>query len=155
VKRISTVAIFIIVTTSLALGQATNKTAGQSGGAEEEVKRLLEEYSEALLRRDIGVLERIWADDFTFTNPMGSVLSKAQRIANIKSSATSLTSVTVNDQDVRAYGDAVVATNRITLEGRYSGQEGSGQYRTLGVWVKRQGRWQMVALQMTRIAAEK
>jgi ketosteroid isomerase-like protein len=39
-----------------------------------------------------------------------------------------------------------------TVKGQYSGQEASGQYRVTQMLVRRDGRWQIVALQMTPIA---
>ena len=38
-----------------------------------------------------------------------------------------------------------------TVKGQYSGQEASGQYRVTQMLVRRDGRWQIVALQMTPI----
>jgi len=46
-----------------------------------------------------------------------------------------------------------VDIGRVNLQGtKYGGQESSGEYRYTQVWVKMQGRWQLVANQITRIA---
>ena len=59
----------------------------------------------------------------------------------------------VDDLAIRIYGDTAVVTGRTTPRGRTAlGQPISGQYRYLRVWVKRQGRWQAVAFEGTRIA---
>jgi ketosteroid isomerase-like protein len=59
----------------------------------------------------------------------------------------------VDDLRVRVYGDTAVVTGRSTPRGRDArGQEMHGRYRFLRVWVKRDGRWQVVAFQGTRIA---
>lgn len=135
-------------------GQPMAEKAAASGNVEQELTRLIAKYTEALQRKDMTTLENIWADDFTFINPSGDLLSKAQRMENVRSGATKFDSIDTSAQKIRAYGDVAVATGLVTIKGQYSGQEGSGQYRITHAWVKRDGRWQMVALQMTRVASQ-
>jgi len=40
------------------------------------------------------------------------------------------------------------------IKGRYKDQDISGGYRYTDVYVKRQGRWQAIALQITRITQQ-
>ena len=49
---------------------------------------MIEQYRTALTKKDTAALERIWADDYTFINASGAVLTKAERLANLKSGAT-------------------------------------------------------------------
>ena len=82
---------------------------------------MIEQYRTALTKKDTAALERIWADDYTFINASGTVVTKAQSAsANLKSGATSLdTIVTDPDMKIRVYGgDVAVAINRVTLKGR-------------------------------------
>src|SRR6266478_9323105 len=60
---------------------------------EQEVRQMIQKYRSALLQRDIPMLEKIWADDYVFVNASGEVLTKAQRLSNLKSGATSLDSI--------------------------------------------------------------
>jgi ketosteroid isomerase-like protein len=52
---------------------------------------------------------------------------------------------------VRVYGNSAVVTSRAALKGQRQGQDISGQYRGIDVYVKKQGRWQIVAAQATYI----
>lgn len=64
----------------------------------------IEKYRAALLQRDIPALEKIWADDYVFVNASGDVLTKAQRLANVKSGATTLDSIKEEEEIiVRAF----------------------------------------------------
>jgi ketosteroid isomerase-like protein len=119
-----------------------------------EVKEMIVKYHEALMRRDVVALERIWSDDYLLTNADGSLFSKAQRLADIKSGVTGFESISCNEDEIklRAYEDMVVANIPITLKGQYSEKEVSGQFHSLHVWVRRGGRWQLVAHQITRTA---
>jgi len=55
---------------------------------------------------------------------------------------------------VRVYGNVAVATSRVTIKGQYSGKQASGQYRSINVWVKGAAGWQLVANQLTPVAAQ-
>ena len=109
-------------------------------------------YREAIAKRDPTTLDDVWADDYTFTNPHGAFLTKKQRLENIRSAHTQIEPGGSEDQDVRVYGDTAVVTGRVTLKGKYSGKEASGQYRSINVWVNQKGRWRLVANQLTPIA---
>ena len=74
-------------------------------------------------------LEKIWADDYVFVNAFGEVLTKAQRLANLRSGATTLESINEEEKPtVRVYQNSAVATNRVTLKGQYSGKPVSSEY---------------------------
>jgi len=152
-KHITYVAILTVAL--LSFGRQQSAAQGADAAAEREVRQTIQKYRTALLQRDAATLEQIWADDYTFTNGAGETVSKAERLANLKSGATSLGSIS-EDEDikVRVYGKVAVATSRVTIKGQYSGKQASGQYRSIHVWVKGAAGWQLVANQLTRVAAE-
>ena len=122
---------------------------------EQEVRQMIQKYRSALLQRDIPMLEKIWADDYVFVNASGEVLTKAQRLSNLKSGATSLDSIKQEENiTVRVYQNSAVVTSRVTLKGQYSGKQISGQYRSTLVWVKGPAGWQLVSNQLTALATK-
>ena len=145
----------ILTVALLSFGRQQSVAQGADAAAEREVRQTIEKYRTALLQKDAAALERIWADDYTFTNGAGATFSKAQRLANLKSGATSLGSIS-EDEDikVRVYGKVAVATSRVTIKGQYSGKQASGQYRSIHVWVKGAAGWQLVANQLTPVTAK-
>ena len=128
---------------------ADNKTA------EQEVRAVIEQYRTALMKGDTAALERIWADDYTFINASGAVLTKAERLANQKSGATKLGTIEMDpDMKIRVYGDDVaVAINRVTLKGQYSGKATSGQFQSSIVFAKTASGWQLVCNQITPVTS--
>ena len=152
-KHIIYVAILAVVL--LSFGRQQSVAQGADAAAEREVRQTIEKYRTALIEHDAAALEQIWADDYTFTNGAGETHSKAQRLANLKSGATSLDSISEEeDIKVRVYGKVAVATSRVTIKGQYSGKQASGQYRSIHVWVKGAAGWQLVANQITPVAAK-
>ena len=116
------------------------------------VAGLVEQHCDGQRKKDVAALERLWAEEFVFVNPRGQVLSKADRLENIRSGKTAFKSLTCNEVKTHSYGsDWAVTTCRAILEGQYSGQEGSGDYRCTFFWAQPHGRWQLVGLQMTQI----
>jgi uncharacterized protein (TIGR02246 family) len=131
---------------------STNTTPNSTQDDQHEISTLLDKYNDALLKKDADALDRIWSDDLSFVNLRGQLLTKKDRIDNIKTGSTALKSADVSEKSIRMYGDTAVATLVVKIEGQYSGQEGSGSFRVTTVWAKRKGTWQMVAVQMTPIA---
>ena len=102
---------------SFAFGQSEQESTDKQ--SEQEIRQLIQKYHTALLQRDVPALEKIWADDYVFVNAAGDVLTKAQRLANVKSGRTTLGSL--NDEEditVRVYQNSAVATSRVTIKGK-------------------------------------
>ena len=149
--------VLIIATLTLLLGLPAGVFAqSDSATVEKEVRDALDKYRKALLDHDVATLKQIWADDYTFINGAGEILTKDQRLANQTSGATSLNSIDLGeDMKVRVYGDdAAISTSRVTLKGKYSGKAVSGDYRSMTIWVKRPTGWQLVANQITPITGK-
>lgn len=140
---------------ALLLISATSARAQQPASAaiEAQLRQAIRDYDDALRRADVAAIERFFAQEYFFVNPRGQRLTRAERLANFRERRTVLDSVVHAPQDevFRTYGDVVVYTAVLTLSGRYSGQVQQGQNRAMVVWVRRNGRWQQIASQLTPI----
>jgi ketosteroid isomerase-like protein len=133
----------------------------QDVGAEREVRELEAQLSRAVVKGDRGIFDRVLASDFTHTSHSGKFKTRAEWMAEDKvdsrqgkpqAGKTTYEAFDVDDLAVRIYGETAVVTGRSTPKGRTAkGEPIRGQYRFLRVWVKRDGRWQAVAFQGTRI----
>ena len=66
---------------------------------------MIGQYRTALMKGDTAALKRIWADDYTFINASGVVVTKAERLANLKSGATNLDTIEMDpNMKIRALG---------------------------------------------------
>jgi hypothetical protein len=121
--------------------------------AEQELITLDKSWGEAGLKGDSAVLETILADDFIGNSPTG-VATKAQNIAEAKTNAPDITNATyVADEYTVRFLDpnTAVMTHRAVEKGLNKGKEYNDQHRSMHVWVKRDGRWQVTASQATPI----
>src|SRR5208337_365297 len=97
---------------------------------EEQLKKLENQWAEATIKKDFAVLDRVLSNDYTDAGePDGSVLTKAQFIASLKSGEFVLTSYAYSDLKVRVYGNAAVVTGLQKLAQTYKGMDSSGTFR--------------------------
>jgi ketosteroid isomerase-like protein len=124
-----------------------------TASAEQDLLKLEREWLDAYIKGDAAVLERIEADDFSITYAGGEVLTKAQELANLKANASANASIKFDTEGtkVRLYGDTAVLTGAVNQRLTDNGTERVMRYRYTDVWVKRNGRWQVAASQLTRI----
>jgi ketosteroid isomerase-like protein len=111
---------------------------------EDAVRRMESEWGEAFERKDLATLDRLMADEYILTDPLGNVRSKAESLAAIQTNEVNFESTESDDVKVRINGDTAVVTGRSTFRGRYKGWSMSGQYQYTDVLVKRHGAWKAV-----------
>jgi ketosteroid isomerase-like protein len=160
-KRLLLIPILAVVALALALGQepAEKKSPGKGKGAgagtiEQQIKDLEKQWVDAVVKQDTVALDRILADDIVEIDPTGQVQTKAQDLADVKSGEFKAESMSIEDMNVRVFGNVVVVNGHDKMKGTYKGKDISGEGRFTDVFVKRQGRWQCVSTQATRITKE-
>jgi hypothetical protein len=117
----------------------------------ERVTRLENERIQADLKTDKNWFEDNFADDITSANSEGILENKALLIARCLDPANQLESETYAELSVRAYGDAMIVTGKLSQKGRSNGAPYDVQRRFTDVWVNRAGQWQQVAMHRSPI----
>ena len=122
----------------------------------EAVRASIRRYDDALRRSDTAAVAQFWAPEYTFINPRGELLTRADRLANLRAGRTAFDSLApvLAEERIRTYGDkdvVAVHTTLLSIGGRYGGRTERGQYRATAIWVRRGGRWQQVASQLTPV----
>jgi len=126
--------------------------AANESPQERAVLAAMEALKQAIIDADVAELARTWTDHYTFINPQGAIVTRAQRLANL---ASGNTDVSVIDDEreitVRVYGDMAVVQNLSTLHGRFNGVPTDTDLRGTFVWIRRDGRWRLVTNQLTAV----
>jgi ketosteroid isomerase-like protein len=150
-KRVfSTLTMMMVVAVMpVALGQAGRERANRTGKAEREVLKQLDNWLDALRRSDLAALDRIMADDFMLAAEDGSVLSKEQDTAPIKSGDLRFESLTTRDVKVFVYGNTAVVTGVGIYKINFKGKASTIRERFFDVYQKRKGQWQVIASRPT------
>jgi hypothetical protein len=119
----------------------------------EEVLLLERKRADAMVRQDIGTLASLLAEDVSYTHSDGRSDTKASLLGLIAGSAMRYVGVDYSNQEVIDCGDAVIVrgTARIRLQRE---PDGRLDYLVLflDVWARRDGRWQTVGWQATRVS---
>jgi ketosteroid isomerase-like protein len=128
---------------------------------ENEIRKTEHAWLNSYLTRNAAVMDRIEADEFRIVYPDGSVLTKAQELENLKKAATPQADLKLetDDEKIRVYGTTAVVTGNFIQKGRYQAGPKNGQdfrivERYTDVYVKRDGRWQVVASHLTSAPLE-
>ena len=118
---------------------------------EEALIALERGWNEAFYARDVEFLDSILADDFIVTYDDGARGDKARELDLSASFNQRVISATQEDFTVQVYDDAAVVWFTLRVVGIRRGEEAEITLRYTDVWVVRDGRWQCVASQSTRL----
>ena len=113
---------------------------------EQELLELDTAFLDAILHHDVSFIERTLPDNFLSVFPDGRIANKADELENVRT--VELESYSTDDVRVHWYGDDVAIINfRLSL--KINGD--TKQVRDSHVYLKRDGRWQMIMGQTTPI----
>ncbi len=140
--------------TALALGAALPARAERSCAPEDVVAgvaRADEARYEAMRAADMPALGATLGDDLVYTHSSSVVDSKQSYMASIASGKVRYKRTDRHDVLIRAMGCTAVMTGRGVFLVELDGKETTVDLRFTNVWARRDGNWQMVGWQATRI----
>ena len=150
-RFLATVALLALawIVPALALAQKS------SAQAEQQVRELCNSLNQALLKPDVGALNKIFANEFTIIRPNGMAVDKAVAVGDVESGKTKFESIEQLESAIHIYGDTGVMTTLEKIAAQVGGKPVSGETRNTYVCVKRGGRWVVVLRQITPVVAPK
>jgi pimeloyl-ACP methyl ester carboxylesterase len=116
----------------------------------EQVGALDEEFED--FRRHDQAGESMLADDYFGIAVSGHTYDKTSTIELFRSGRVHTSSLEISDRTVRVYGNTAIVTVSRHLNDAIDGIPRQEQHRCTKVWVKRNGKWQVVSFQATKIA---
>jgi ketosteroid isomerase-like protein len=130
------------------------KVVSDAGGPLSDGGQLLYmemEWADADQKGDLAWFERNFADGFSgISSRTGKLNTKAEEIADVKNRKDVLASAESSEMDVRVEGNTGIVTGVYTMKGRdEKGQQFDRRIRYTDVYVKRDGRWLVLASQGT------
>jgi hypothetical protein len=140
-----------LVSVTLLLLLATTVSA-QTAPDAAELTKLLNDFLAGASRSDVTVHERFWADDLIYTRSAGRRVNKAEVMHDVRTTPAPKptdpkTIYTAEDIRIQQYGDtAVVAFRLVATTGK-----DVAKLLNSGTFVKRNGKWQVVNWQSTRM----
>jgi ketosteroid isomerase-like protein len=138
----------------LAAAGAVTASASQRPPAESDQQVLIgleRSWNDAFYRKDVAFIASILADDFVATYDDGNRGDKAKELALAAEFNQQVESAIQDEFMVRVYGDTALVWFTLRLVGVKQGQRAELTLRYTDVWVIREGRWQCVSTQSTRV----
>jgi ketosteroid isomerase-like protein len=121
-----------------------------------ELTRLLNEFLAGASRNDVAIHERFWADDLIYTRSAGRRVNKAEVMHDVRSTpppkpTDPKTVYTAEDIQIQQYGNTAVVAFRLVATTETGGAKHVANLLNSGTFVKRDGKWQVVNWQSTRM----
>jgi ketosteroid isomerase-like protein len=145
-KPIVFAASLLFLTTSVVSAASTDS---------DELTRMLHQFLAGASREDAEAHDRFWADDLIYTSSAGLRLGKADIMSRLGAAASDAaeepaTVYSAEDIRIQQYGDTAVVAFRLLGT---PGDEAQAvmQYFNTGTFLRRDGKWRVVAWQATRI----
>jgi uncharacterized protein (TIGR02246 family) len=117
-----------------------------------EVTELVQQLGTAWKNGDCEAWGRIVAPEWSVIHINGEVITRAEALKMCGAPAAPLETMASDQLSVRSFGDTAVVTGRTTATPRGANAE-TVTLRFTDVFVRRNGRWQVVASQATRLTA--
>jgi len=119
-----------------------------------ELTRLLNEFLAATT--DPAMHEKFWADDLIYTRSAGRRVSKTEVLHDVRSAPTPKpddpkTVYSAEDVRIQQYGDMAIVAFRLVGTTNGEGNTQVSKFLNSGTFLKRNGKWQVVNWQATRI----
>lgn len=134
--------LLLIITGVYSVHGQANKEISNS---EQEVRKLERAWLDAYEKRDAEAMNAIVADDFTITFADGSIQTKPRIIESLKRPGGASMKFYTEKVESRVYGDTVILIGLVTSEWRQNDKPMTDRSRYTDTYVKRNGRWQVVA----------
>jgi ketosteroid isomerase-like protein len=112
--------------------------------AERYIKESERLWAESVANGDASVVERILADDYVGVDPDGGFYDKAKMVSGTREAPKEYISNHLNEVKVRFFGDTAVAQGSESWV-RRTGSPLRGQFVWTDTWIRRNGKWQIVA----------
>jgi ketosteroid isomerase-like protein len=117
-----------------------------------EIEQLEEEWRMAVLKSDAAVLKTLLADDYIAITANGTLQTKDEALAAIRSGRIHFTVLNLSDRKLRFYGKTALVTSLASVQGVTPEGELSGSFRYTRVYVLNpQGQWRIVSFEASRI----
>jgi ketosteroid isomerase-like protein len=149
-SRISSSILLLLVCSVFTVGQ----TPAPEGA---ELTKLLNDFLAGASRSDAAIHDRFWAEDLIYTRSAGRRVSKADVMRDVRSAPAPKpddpkTTYTAEDVRIQQYGDTAIVAFRLVAKTERQGATQIAHLLNSGTFLKRDGKWQVVNWQSTRMA---
>jgi ketosteroid isomerase-like protein len=133
--------------------QASQAASPEDKATIQQVTQMVQQFLAAVPKGERQTFDNFFADDVIYTRSTGVTVTKADIIKNIDVRAANEPTATFSADDitVHPYGNMAVVNFRLIMSTEDSGKTQATYFRNTGTFLKRNGKWQVVAWQATKV----
>ncbi|MEY2521287.1 MAG: hypothetical protein QOF24_3046 [Verrucomicrobiota bacterium] len=125
-----------------------------------ELTKLLNDFLAGASRNDAAMHDRFWADDLIYTSALGRRKGKADIMRELRAEASTpapkdeTATYTAEDIRIQQYGTTALVAFRLVATAKKADKTEIANYLNTGTFLKRDGKWQVIGWQATKMPAE-
>ena len=151
-KRLLALAFALTLLSPNLLSQTADVTPATTGSVESQITDLEKQGVIAVQSNDPKFMQSYLADDYMGIGAMGQMADRQTAIDNLKTGKTKYEKLEILDRKVTPYGpNAAIARGKVMVKGMYNGQPIEGTYAFSRTWLQRDGKWQVIGFQSTKM----
>ena len=143
--------LMLVALAGFAAAAAENARGASDEAAKAEVLKASQGFDDARAAKDRPAMERVLADGLAWT-ARGERLSKAQVISDVLTSNLHFKYFAHDNVAAKMFGNTAVVTGHSTSVLEYKGKTYDAPRLFTDVWVKMDGRWQLVVHHVSDLA---
>ena len=126
----------------------------ESGDEVAEFRQIEQNLAAAYLRGDRAFVDALLTDDWTSTDYRGRIWTKANVLAMFDGQRPPMTKAEIDVDRVRLLGEVAIVTGRSVSAGQVDGRAVNVTQRFTDIYVRRGGRWRVIASHGTQVQSE-
>ncbi|MGE0104959.1 MAG: nuclear transport factor 2 family protein [Blastocatellales bacterium] len=129
---------------------------GLQSADETQLTQLLNDFLAGASRNDPAMHDRFWAEELIYTSAAGQRRGKDEIMRGVRSAPPPKPGDPKNNYSaeeirIRLYGDTAIVAFRLVNNSEKDGKTETSKYYNTGTFLKRNGKWQVIAWQATAI----
>ncbi len=117
-----------------------------------EIEQLEEAWTNAIIKSDTAALSALLADDYIAITASGTLQTKDEALASLRTHRVHFTAINVSDRKLRFYGKTALVTSQADVQGTTPDGDLTESFRYTRVYVlNSDGQWKIVSFEASRI----
>ncbi|MBC7601318.1 MAG: nuclear transport factor 2 family protein [Ramlibacter sp.] len=143
--------IFKGVIAAVAVVAAVGAAAQSPAQTVRQLTKQADDWDKAIVRKDKSAIANNMSADFRQIDGAGDIETKASFLESVLDAKLTIDPYTVEDFEVRVYGDVALLSGRTRMTGAYEGKPFSSHYRYIDIYVRKAGAWRVASVQITKL----
>ena len=131
--------LFLMMMAAFLVTRSPQAAAEDNQSATPQLKQLVSDVSDALVKVDIARVDELWMPDFIYIHSSGAQQSKTQFLEDVKTGRRKYYSITPGDMQARFYGNTGIVTGLTDMKLSAGGRDLDLKIRFTAVCIEQSG----------------